>query len=232
MGLFNVASKPQLIHAHSKQSVTASDEYYYSLSSNESINGERATIRQYQTPPLRTTELSPSAHNGLIGGPNIVANHSRSAATSRDALQSEASVPSSRPVKNNLSTVAAPDPIAIEIKDNQTDEEKPSTDDAVSSHRTAAQIEISPTTPGLDDTPYIQFAIDQLTRDEELLGPRRQGVASEESYPVDRIVPDEGLGYYDHGRSPSEQKTRQVGNTKQPDMPGEFLSSLLQICVL
>lgn len=171
------------------------------------------------------------AHNGLVGGPNVVANHPSSATTSRDAVQLETAVPPSRPVKNDLPTVDTPDPITIETKDNRTDKEKPSSDDAVSSHRTAAQIGISPTTPGLDDTPYIQFAIDQLTRDEELLGPRRQGVASEESYPVDRIVPDEGLGYYAHGRSPSQQKTRQVGNTKQSDMPGEILSSLLQICI-
>lgn len=31
----------------------------------------------------------------------------------------------------------------------------------------------SPTTPGQDDTPYIRFAIDQLTRDEEVRGSRR-----------------------------------------------------------
>ena len=53
------------------------------------------------------------------------------------------------------------------------------------------------TTPGQDTTPYIRFAIDQLTRDEEVRGSRvypevRQ---HEEDYPVERIVADDGLGY-------------------------------------
>ena len=53
------------------------------------------------------------------------------------------------------------------------------------------------TTPGQDTTPYIRFAIDQLTRDEEVRGSRvypeiRQ---YEEDYPVERIVSDDGLGY-------------------------------------
>ncbi|KAK2749377.1 hypothetical protein FQN57_006309 [Myotisia sp. PD_48] len=51
-------------------------------------------------------------------------------------------------------------------------------------------------TPGVDDAPYIRFAIDQLTRDEELTGENRHGSVVSTEYPVDRIVPDEGLGYY------------------------------------
>lgn len=39
----------------------------------------------------------------------------------------------------------------------------------------------------VDDTPYIRYALDQLTREENS--------ASESSYPVDRLVPDQGLGY-------------------------------------
>ncbi|KAK2829849.1 hypothetical protein FQN49_007200 [Arthroderma sp. PD_2] len=50
-------------------------------------------------------------------------------------------------------------------------------------------------TPGTDDSPYIRFAIDQLTRDEELRGEGRHGSLATD-YPVERIVPDEGLGYY------------------------------------
>ena len=45
--------------------------------------------------------------------------------------------------------------------------------------------EHSPPTPGIDDTPYIRFAIDQLTRDEETLGPRGTGVGAEAFYPND-----------------------------------------------
>jgi hypothetical protein len=51
-------------------------------------------------------------------------------------------------------------------------------------------------TPNSDDTPYIRFAIDQITRDEDVKENQRPGTGtSADSYPVERIVPDEGLGY-------------------------------------
>jgi hypothetical protein len=56
--------------------------------------------------------------------------------------------------------------------------------------------DMSPPTPGLDESPYIRFAIEQLTRDEETLGRARHGSISSLDYPVERIIPDEGLGYY------------------------------------
>lgn len=60
------------------------------------------------------------------------------------------------------------------------------------------------TTPGVDDTPYIRFAIDQLTRDEEVRRETRQyAPAIQDDYPVDRIIPDEGLGYVQHEQAPT-----------------------------
>lgn len=62
------------------------------------------------------------------------------------------------------------------------------------------------TTPGQDTTPYIRFAIDQLTRDEEVRGSRVYPEVrrhDEEDYPVERIVADDGLGYM-----AQEQKTQ------------------------
>ncbi|RFU28155.1 hypothetical protein B7463_g8186, partial [Scytalidium lignicola] len=53
-----------------------------------------------------------------------------------------------------------------------------------------------PPTPDTDDTPYIRFAIDQLTRDEEVRKLQRRGTGSSaDSYPVERIIPDLGLRY-------------------------------------
>lgn len=65
-------------------------------------------------------------------------------------------------------------------------------------------------TPGVDDTPYIRFAIEQLTRDEEVRGIGREGgrysMESDSIYPVERIVPDEGLGYLSQReKDPSER---------------------------
>lgn len=73
----------------------------------------------------------------------------------------------------------------------------------------------SPPTPGVDDTPYLRFAIDQLTRDEELLGHGRHGSVVSADYPVDRIVPDEGLEYYSPG-APRREPTREPRKESEP----------------
>lgn len=67
-------------------------------------------------------------------------------------------------------------------------------------------------TPGLDDSPYVRFAIDQLTQD------RSRGVARHDSlsttttgdYPTDRMVWDEGLGYFTRTRTPLRHDTPPV----------------------
>ena len=70
--------------------------------------------------------------------------------------------------------------------------------------------DMSPPTPGVDDTPYIRFAIDQLTRDEEMFGPgRKQSITT----PPAGIIPDEGLGYV----GPPGPQT---SITKPPQPPG------------
>ncbi|MCJ1270143.1 hypothetical protein MMC22_010038 [Lobaria immixta] len=134
----------------------------------------------------------------------------QSAAASRDALQPEVSLASIKPAK-----LSPPDRIdsrtTVRFSDIQPVEEKPLAGEP-SRTQQAADSEISPTTPGLDDTPYIQFAIEQLTRDEETLGRRRQGAASDESYSVDRIIPDEGLGYYGY----SQRSTRHEREAPDP----------------
>ena len=185
-----------MIHANSKQSITASDSYY-SLTSDTSSLDDDATIR-YQTPLSRT----------------------RSAAASRDALRSEVSVASTEPARLSPS-LDVENPTVVKFSETQPDKEKLLSGEAFRSQH-AADCEISPTTPGLDDTPYIRFAIEQLTRDEETLG-RRQGAASDESYSVDRIIPDEGLGY--HGQSQrSTRHDRQAPDptTRHPESPRKF----------
>ena len=80
------------------------------------------------------------------------------------------------------------------------DEEQIRNNEAEASRKEARMYDIdldsNPPTP-TDDTPYIRFAIDQLTRDEDIRAIQRPGShGSSDSYPVERIVPDEGLGYY------------------------------------
>jgi hypothetical protein len=72
---------------------------------------------------------------------------------------------------------------------------------------------MSPPTPGDDDRLYLRFALDQLTRDEELLGHGRHGSITSTEYPVERIVPDEGLGYYERP-APAAQPPRKPSQPK------------------
>ena len=198
-------SRPQLVHSNSKQSVTASDDYY-SLTSETSSSDDHNTVRRYETPPM----------------------HMRSVDASRDALQSEAkqseaTIPTIRPVKHK-------DPADEYLEKATTSGEhkikrKPISSSSSESETTIMRRpidEVSPPTPGVDDTPYIQFAIDQLTRDEEVVGSRHENLGSEASYPVDRIVPDQGLGYYDQrlqGQCPDPERRRQYSPRKSLRLP-------------
>lgn len=51
------------------------------------------------------------------------------------------------------------------------------------------------TTPGVDDTPYIRFAIDQLTRDEEVRGSRKYPANNTDDYPVNRLISHDAASY-------------------------------------
>ena len=103
----------------------------------------------------------------------------RSPNISRDLLQLQQIQPMSRPredldVDRRIPRTARFDNEAIVRKPEPTARNSRTWRPSVS--------EVSPPTPGVDDTPYIQFAIDQLTRDEELLGRRRQRAGSEDSF--------------------------------------------------
>ncbi|KAL5113838.1 hypothetical protein ACEQ8H_008300 [Pleosporales sp. CAS-2024a] len=78
------------------------------------------------------------------------------------------------------------------------------------------------TTPGHDTTPYIRFAIDQLTRDEEVRGsriyPHVDQVGDdddEDDYPVERIVPDYGLGYMAQEQATQQRMSQHVAPKPQ-----------------
>jgi hypothetical protein len=80
------------------------------------------------------------------------------------------------------------------------------------------ETESQATTPGHDTTPYIRFAIDQLTRDEDVRGSRiypevRPAAQDDDDddYPVERIIPDNGLGYM-----ALEQKTQERMSQHMP----------------
>lgn len=86
-------------------------------------------------------------------------------------------------------------------------------------------VESGPPTP-IDDTPYIRFAIDQLTRDEDIRAVQRPSTStSSDSYPVDRIVPDLGLGYMSNATRRQELAlTRKHRSTPVPSEGGRLFN--------
>ncbi|MCJ1308260.1 hypothetical protein MMC25_001913 [Agyrium rufum] len=154
-------STPQLNHQPSQNSIAASDDYY-SLSdhiSEASGEGDRGTVRRYNTPPSRLHSTHPS----------------------RDPIaEREEPEEVERPITQDT---------VQQTKNARFDEAAIMTDPARSRAWNNSVNVVSPPTPGVDDTPYIHFAIDQLTRDEELTGRRRLRQGSEDSYSYNPYAP-------------------------------------------
>ncbi|MCJ1356704.1 MAG: hypothetical protein MMC33_006699 [Icmadophila ericetorum] len=162
------SARPQLQHTLSKQSVAASDDYY-SLSDHGSDVSERTTIVRYKTPPSQMR--SPEGSQDVIH-----ANHAE-----------QSTHPRVEKVTENLRR-----PENMRVDTAKTVKMLPP---EVGSPKVWKQLssDISPPTPGVDDTPYIQFAIDQLTRDEELLGrsrPHPGAAPTEDSFSERRVTRD------------------------------------------
>ncbi|TVY23150.1 hypothetical protein LHYA1_G007882 [Lachnellula hyalina] len=103
------------------------------------------------------------------------------------------------------------------------DEEQIRSTEVASSNKAKAErmkVDPSPPTP-IDDTPYIRYAIDQLTREENAKPIQRPSTStSSESYPVDRIVPDLGLGYKPSTRREELALIRKHRSTPTPTSEG------------
>jgi len=199
METLHLASRPQLLHALSEQSIAASDDYYsFSEHASEGSSiGSLVTVVRYETPPSQ----------------------SRSPASISDKVQLEGLV--SLKVQDVPPTESMETPPVVESEEDGPHEGEPDQSTNCIIHETTDN-DLSAPTPGLDDTPYIRFAIDQLTRDEELTGRRRSGSGnSEASYPVERIVPDQGLGYYRREGSPPRRKKPMDRSVQRRELPGQ-----------
>ncbi|KNG47435.1 phosphoribosylaminoimidazole-succinocarboxamide [Stemphylium lycopersici] len=184
-------SQPQLSHQSSKQSVAASltaSEGYYSASDHASSSSEERRPF-YRTPPSHH-QTPTQSHEQLVPHTDIPITSLRGVGIPRQQPPPpQPSFTHERPQSPAVSTIA--------------EESRPETRDARRSQLLSGMDnESQVTTPGQDTTPYIRFAIDQLTRDEDVRGSRiypevRPTAQDEddEDYPVERIIPDNGLGY-------------------------------------
>ncbi|KAL1611864.1 hypothetical protein SLS60_000085 [Paraconiothyrium brasiliense] len=211
-------SRPRLSHSDSQQSIAASQaasEGYYSLSENSSSESDTRKLR-YTTPPSQYRTPAES-HEHLQ-------NHTDAAIASLRGVGVQRHPPptNDRPVST----------IVEERPDTQASRQRPMDSESMA------------TTPGMDTTPYIRFAIDQLTRDEEVRGSRMYPQGHEDAtqvsddepedeadYPVERIVSDERLGYMEQdartqdrlSRHMPQRKSRQAPNVQEGPMMAKQL---------
>ncbi|KAI9697484.1 MAG: hypothetical protein M1820_007819 [Bogoriella megaspora] len=174
-------SRPQLTHAGTQISETAS-EHYYSLSDDDSSG---ANEYQFETPPSRFR--SPEPGNGR--------NASRSLLSLVKSAQRRHPAPVGHARLDNIGIKRKPVPAQ-----RAPSQQQPSLGDLRPPK--PAMEEMAPT-PGIDDTPYIHFAIEQLTRDEEVRGSR--------SYQTPRPFP------ITQQEGPSEQPSRSMQPAQRPE---------------
>jgi len=194
-------SRPRLSHQNSKESVAASiaaSEGYYSLADYSSSESDKSAKPLFQTPP----------------------SHHRTPAQSHEHLPNDIEAPIT-----SLRGVGIARQQALNYRPQSPvstiPEERPSTRGTRHSEmRPDMDGESSITTPGQDTTPYIRFAIDQLTRDEEVRGsrvyPEVERPIEEEDYPVDRIAPNNGLGYMPQNQAPQQRMSQHMPRKPVP----------------
>ncbi|PLB34886.1 DUF3433 domain-containing protein [Aspergillus candidus] len=211
------SSRPQLLRTESQQSAAASDDYYsfseHSSSSRSRSSASQATVR-YATPSSHPASRnpSPSISRTHLAPPAIVQHPSSPLADMPREERSQAPSPAGtirsaeeREVRFNTMSQSTTRPVGT---DNY-------------SGRAA--------TPGVDDSPYLRFAINQLTLDEEVSGSRRPSAAGSDEVLEDRVVWDDELGSFIRAPAPppaplqprrptsSQPMERSVQNSVDPE---------------
>ena len=218
----------------SQQSITASEDYYSLSSSsrfsrsNERLSneGRRSTnsIHRYQTPPSRyrtpaqsTNDLSEDTgatrKTPMRGQGRRRAQSASSGIVEERSAAGAASAAYPPPHSSHTAAAGPPQlrsegvrrkPVPSTVIESPGSESPISAINARSSMAQAIDRGNSPPTPGVDDTPYLRFAIDQLTRDEDVRGSRRYPGASQYrglgsgvdgNYPY--LLPGEASALYD-----------------------------------
>ncbi|KAF2819986.1 hypothetical protein CC86DRAFT_334249 [Ophiobolus disseminans] len=188
-------SRPQLSHQGSLQSVAASiaaSEGYYSLADNSSSEGDQASRPLFRTPPSHHRTPAQS-HEQLLQDTEPI--------TSLKGVGIPRQHPQQAHQSPAVSTIA---------------EERPGSQETYHPMSRDMDAQQNGATSGAGSTAYIRFAIDQLTRDEEVRGSRVYPLEgpvedeSEDDYPVDRIVSDDGLGYMAQDQATQQRMSRHI----------------------
>ncbi|KAJ5632801.1 hypothetical protein N7490_009140 [Penicillium lividum] len=174
------SSKPQLYRTDSAQSVAASDDYYSFSDRVTASPDSQVTAMHYATPNSRPSSRASEAEH----------------ATMNEHYQEQ--------LAQNQDSPRPPTESTVRFGEDRIARISPRSDETVRRVPRSDEYAGPAPTPGLDDTPYVQFALNQLTRDEEVNGVGRQDSVStnRDEYPADRLVWDESLGYFTRTRTP------------------------------
>ncbi|KAI9927863.1 hypothetical protein ASPWEDRAFT_29255 [Aspergillus wentii DTO 134E9] len=200
------SNRPQLHHTEDQRSVAASDDYYSFSDHNSSrspSNGSAATVMRYATPASYPPSRTASPHISRTHlAPDMAAPEAERSAPQQDGT------PTSNTVHFGQDRVAWISPRSDH--DSHQDQD-------------LGEYSGRPDTPGLDDSPYVRFAINQLTRDEETASLSRKSSLESDEYPADRLVWDEGLGQFTRSPLPSKtppaQQPRPLSGEQQQLLP-------------
>ncbi|KAJ5886635.1 uncharacterized protein N7473_009309 [Penicillium subrubescens] len=192
-------SKPQVYRTESRQSAAASDDYYsFSDRAASSSPDSRVTAMRFDTPDSHQSFQESSPTVPLTQQP-------QHPAMSQDYQQQQL------PAPEDLGSPRPGTASTIRFGEDRVARISPKSDDTV--RRYTRDYAGPAPTPGLDDSPYVRFAIDQLTRDEEVGVPQRHdSISTNQDYPNDRLVWDQGLGYFTRARTP-------IRHTETPPRP-------------
>ncbi|KAL2065742.1 hypothetical protein VTL71DRAFT_3412 [Oculimacula yallundae] len=176
----------QLVHQNRPQAQRA-------LSSERPVTPLNVRLEADRSPSLTSTVSDPTTVVRWVTPPSRIYTPQRS----EDTLRSEATIlPDDyrHTIGANDRAYASETPLVVRF-----DEDQIRSIEAEASKREgkmdALSMDSSPPTP-VDDTPYIRFAIDQLTRDQDVrLAKRHSTPTSTDLYPIERVISDDGLGY-------------------------------------
>ncbi|KAL4924518.1 uncharacterized protein BDV17DRAFT_284587 [Aspergillus undulatus] len=184
------SSRPQLFRTESQQSAAASDDYY-SLSSRTNTSrsasgGSRTTVMRYATPNSHpvSRNSSPTVSRTLLSAPPVprVEHSPARQPEQRETFVTQIDSTTQSTEDRNAHLGLSMDGAGGQpVRDSYAGREP---------------------TPGMDDSPYIRFAINQLThRDDE--PPRRSSDSDSESSPLEPLVWDGSLGHFVRAVTPA-----------------------------
>ncbi|KKK20549.1 hypothetical protein AOCH_002605 [Aspergillus ochraceoroseus] len=183
------SSRPQLLRSESQQSAAASDDYYSLSSRNSSSRSpsttSRATVVRYMTPNSRPVSRtsSPNVSRTMLAPPVVAP---------RAGYTSNAQVAN----RDTFTPINSAEQLT-EDRDMSEGTSAPAVEDSYAGRGP---------TPGMDDSPYIRFAINQLTRDPEASQSRRTSESGSESTTAGNLVWDDDLGHFVRAAtSPAQQ---------------------------